>query len=628
MSDTPFAQNYTIDHLTLADVKQEKRIHIPKFQRGVVWTKNHRKEFIETVKMGDPFGVILVSQDPDDKHYDLIDGLQRLSTLRAYMDNPLEFIDENDKFIDSNKLLTIFKKKYELKKLPVPSDSKLEKEIIIFKKKFIKELKNSKQINKASDVWPKACEFLDFEKDNFTAYSLFEDFYDSFTKSLALDDGIKIYAIVYRGSKEKLPSVFETLNTSSVSLTKYEVFSSQWPATQIVVNDEELVKKVYSKYEALKKSSSFDVDVTEDIIRENGMTLFEYCFGFSELLSDESKPYACLFSKSKRSTDPTGFELLALVCGLMVNKADDLYKNEYLGGSSGVFLKKLEEALIDSVNIVADSVRDWITDLKGTVIKIASTYQVYYAVISVFKHKYTINLSSKSIEENEDKAWLKDFKHNAYKWFFYHQITGFWNANRQVTDLKNIIDGKTHLDVDYSKNISSDFWTTALDDYLKNKRDALITRSIPNELKLFLNYYYRFLIDEDENRKKFFKIKFEDDDAKKEHEILFDIEHIVPCEKFKAFERKIPMSVLGNLCYLAVKDNRSKRNYTIYEYIKDRPAFTSEEAFLKTIDYPSRDRLNFIDCPFDQFKEPYEKLVAEREEKMIKKFILFITGSN
>ncbi len=625
MSDTAFAQNYFVDHLTLADLKQDGRIRIPQFQRGVVWTKNHRKEFIETVKMGDPFGVILVYQDPIDKHYDLIDGLQRLSSLRAYMDNPLDFIDENDKFINEDKILNVFKKKYEKKGMPVPADSKLEKEKANFLKKFLKEIKKAQQIQKASVVWPKACELLGLESTEFEIFTLFEEFYDDFINSLALDEGIKIYAIVYQGNKDKLPSVFETLNTSSVSLTKYEVFSSQWPTTQIVINDDELIKKVYSKYEALKKSSSFDVDVTEENIRESGMTLFEYCFGFSELLSDESKPYSFLFSKSKKSTDPTGFELLALACGLAINKADDLYKSEYLGNSTGTFLKQLEESLIDCVTIVADSVKNWVTDLKGTVIKISSTYQVYYSVMSVFKHKYIINLSSKYIQENEDKTWIKEFKQNAFKWYFYHQITGFWNANRQVTDLKNIIDGKTHTDVDYSKNISSDYWDKALSEYLDNKRDSLITRTIPNEIKMFLNYYYRFLIEEDANRKKYFEAKFDTGDTDPDHEIKFDIEHIVPFDKFANFGGQIPMSVLGNLCYLAVKDNRSKRDNTIYEYAKDRPALTYDTEFLKTIDYPSRDELNFINCPLAQFKEPYEKLVNKREKTMINKFISFIT---
>lgn len=51
--------------------------------------------------------------------------------------------------------------------------------------------------------------------------------------------------------------------------------------------------------------------------------------------------------------------------------------------------------------------------------------------------------------------------------------------------------------------------------------------------------------------------------------LLFDINHIVPVEKFKKISSNPPMSALGNLCYLPVKDNRTKRDKTIYEYAGD-----------------------------------------------------------
>ena len=82
-------QNYIVDKLTLADLTKSGKIVIPSFQRGIVWNKEHRKDFIETVKSGDPFGVVLVSQAKPGDPYILIDGLQRLSTLKAYMINLL-----------------------------------------------------------------------------------------------------------------------------------------------------------------------------------------------------------------------------------------------------------------------------------------------------------------------------------------------------------------------------------------------------------------------------------------------------------------------------------------------------------------------------------------------------------
>ena len=67
-----------------------------------------------------------------------------------------------------------------------------------------------------------------------------------------------------------------------------------------------------------------------------------------------------MFSKTKKSTDPTGFDVLALVCGLAVNRADLLCKDEYLGGiSTSTFLLNLKNAIIDCVNIVSRNINNY-----------------------------------------------------------------------------------------------------------------------------------------------------------------------------------------------------------------------------------------------------------------------------
>lgn len=609
-------QKYVLDKLTLSDVRKQGKLKVPSFQRGIVWSKQHRKEFIETVKNGDPFGVVLVSQEHKSDPYYLIDGLQRLSTLKAYMENPLEFVDENDKFIDKDSLRSILTEKYKFKGVSLPLESKLCKEEKTFLKKMIAYMKSFKVMPKANVVWKEACNALGIQENAIHVLYAFSEFYDKFVENLELPDTV-IHAIVYQGPKERLPAVFETLNTTSVSLTKYEVFSSQWSDTKIVVNDDALVKKVWSKYEDLKKSSAFDVEVDEESIRTNGMTLFEYCFGVSELLGEPSKSYSYLFGKGKKSTDPTGFELLALACGLPVNKADDLWKDDWLGGASGAFLVNLKDALLDAVSFVGDVMHDWVFDLKDTPIKNSSGYQIYYMIMTVFKHMYALNAKNKELKKVIDKTWLNNFKKNAHKWYFYQQISGFWNQHRQVSDLKALIDEDDNER--FSKNISKDTWDEALDGFLKRLRESATGRSIDSESKLFLNYLYRLLILEDANRAKYLK-KTTADGTK----VLFDIEHIVPYAKFNCFDDDLPCSALGNLCYLPVKDNRAKGEATIYEYAADRPSLTFKQEFLDIIDYPSKNDLSFIDCPFAQFKPAYEKFFQAREKRLVARFVKLI----
>lgn len=610
-------QNYIVDKLTLSDLKENGKVIIPNFQRGVVWTKQHRKEFIETVKSGDPFGVVLVSQEKPGAPYYLIDGLQRLSTLKAYMANPLEFVDENDRFIDKDKLGAFFAKKYESLGLQVPASTKLEKEKKKFLRKLINLMKEEPELPSETDLWEEISNHIGISKDKFDVFSRFSDFYKGFVENLKLPD-IIIHAIVYQGPKERLPYVFETLNTSSVSLTKYEVFSSQWPSIKYIIADEELVKCVWLKYDNLKSSSAFEVDSDIDSIRNDGMTLFEYCFGFSELVCAPNKEYEFLFNKGKKSTNPTGFELLALVCGLPVNKADVLWKEEYLGSSSAGFLVELKNALIVSISTVAKALKNWVLDLNQSYIKGVGTYQIYYMIVSVFNHIYSLDLQNHSIsrKDNADAA-VKLFNTHAYKWYLYHIISGFWNQNRQVSDLRNLLDRDINGEESmYYYDISKETWEKALSAFEYETEN----RTIPNELRLLLNYYYRMLIEEDANRQRYFQYKTPEGD-----QIQFDIEHIVPYSKFGK-KTDLPRTTLGNLCYLPVKDNRSKRDHTIYEYALDRPALTYNDDFLEMIDYPSREELSFIDCSYDQFKDPYNTMIKKRQDKIIEKFVgLMIT---
>ena len=81
--------------------KQEvRKIVVPKYQRGIVWRDSQKKELIDSIKKGIPFGSILLYQDENANNYRLIDGLQRCTTIYEFISNPANFYDEDD--IDDN----------------------------------------------------------------------------------------------------------------------------------------------------------------------------------------------------------------------------------------------------------------------------------------------------------------------------------------------------------------------------------------------------------------------------------------------------------------------------------------------------------------------------------------------
>ena len=604
------SQNYIIDNLKLSDLKEGGKIIIPSFQRGLVWSKEHRKEFISTIRTGDPFGVILVYKDND--KYILVDGLQRLSTLKAYMDRPLDFIDEKDQFIDEQKLDDLIKTKFRKEGFPIPSDEVLSKNKRIIKKRMLEIIKSKDTLPSGQVLWRELVHQIGYDIHDYDITEKFLDFYDSFKENLKLPD-ILIHAIVYTGPKEQLPTVFNNLNTGSVTLTKYEIFASIWSQNKIKFTDDDIIEKVYSKYDKLKKSSSFEVDTDENMLREDGLTLFEYCYAFSEILNDDDQKYSFLFSGEKKSTDPTGFDLLALACGLDINKSQKLCEKQYLGGCDHVFLQSLKNSLVECTRFVAEALRDWIYDIKGVRIKNDSLYQIYHMIISVFKNLYKLDLTHKTIVQInsvEVNAWKNKFNKYAYKHYLNDVLSLFWSKNRQVSDLTRLLtDGSINR---YTNNISKEKIRISWLEFEEDNKGKTSSRNIDNSAKLVLNYYYKLLIKDDANRQQYFR---------RENGYL-DIEHIVPVNKFnKEVATKVSISAIGNLCYLPVKDNRSKRDKTIYQYAEDRPSLTYNDEFLKIIDYPSRTELDFIDFSDDEFINNYNKFIKERSNRIQNKLV-------
>lgn len=76
------------------DIRQERLILQPEFQRNLVWNEKHKESFIDTILKGYPFPEIYIAQSGVDldklqTQQVVVDGQQRLSTIMAYISNKL-----------------------------------------------------------------------------------------------------------------------------------------------------------------------------------------------------------------------------------------------------------------------------------------------------------------------------------------------------------------------------------------------------------------------------------------------------------------------------------------------------------------------------------------------------------
>lgn len=99
------------DKKTISDligkINRSELVLQPEFQRGFVWTPEHMENFIKTILDGFPFPEIYISQKGIDletlsTQNVVVDGQQRLTTIKKYIEGGHNFEKNIPKFSDLN----------------------------------------------------------------------------------------------------------------------------------------------------------------------------------------------------------------------------------------------------------------------------------------------------------------------------------------------------------------------------------------------------------------------------------------------------------------------------------------------------------------------------------------------
>ena len=80
-------QDFTVD--SLAQEFRAHRIYLPTFQNDWVWDNKQCTNFIESVILGLPLPVMFFAATDDYDRFEIIDGIQRIRTLDAFLANHL-----------------------------------------------------------------------------------------------------------------------------------------------------------------------------------------------------------------------------------------------------------------------------------------------------------------------------------------------------------------------------------------------------------------------------------------------------------------------------------------------------------------------------------------------------------
>ena len=206
--------------IEIAKEIKEGIIKVPQYQRGQVWKESQKEKLMDSIKSGYPFGSILLYKKTDND-YQLIDGLQRVSTIYEYIYYPGKYFKQYK--ISSQILEGI----YDV--LNVTGNKELIKQNL---NKYIHDwvIKSSKTLEDVKNLSDIECaEYL--TKEHFSCNSdtileiakILKKEFNIFRSECEELIDIEIPAIVYEGDPDNLPEVFNRINSRGTPLSKYQI---------------------------------------------------------------------------------------------------------------------------------------------------------------------------------------------------------------------------------------------------------------------------------------------------------------------------------------------------------------------------------------------------------------------
>lgn len=592
-------RKYTVKEIRYDELK--RNVSIPQFQRSLVWSNEQKKEFIRAVKEGNPFGSILVHQTMG--KYEIIDGLQRFTTLKKYEENPSLYMDiSTETYPKITEIANIIKHD-----LPNIQTEILEKRVIDCIKETLREVSISdwaltRKIRKRI-VSPYGDAIITQTNDEI----------DDKIQSMVLTwqneidfRSLEIPTIIYTGDACDLPDIFEKLNTGGTKLSRYEVFASTWNSIKLKVDNNELLDYIEESYKKKCERTNLSISNYEEglIKQSKEISLYELCFAFGKIIKDKCKILFATYSDTEEDqVDSIGFTALSTALDIPLKKLSNLNKkiNEETNISN---LMKLLDAIVWSFQQVEEVLKNYISTVDEKVFTKFIEAQILSISFTHFKLYNKVNDDLSISQVNTSRKLKEDFKRYMPYSYLYDIISEYWagSGDRKLAEeMAKPIEENRHMCL-----ILKTKWESLLTEWM----GAQIIKKPKNvciENKLFLNFICKTKLDWHNNL------------------IKYDIEHIIPKKRISDKKLDVAVSAIGNLCLLPAIDNRAKKDETVYEYL-DRKAEISNvnEEKIKNLYYPTRDELSFVRTGSGFNTDTYNRYLSDRNNYLIREFLKLV----
>ena len=504
------------------------RIELPKFQRGFVWSRSKKNEFVETLHNGFPFGALLVYPESEEtgSRLLLLDGQQRLSTIRKYKEDPLYFWKPNNPedydsyFGKINSLLS-----------NCPDGAKA-----ISKSDF------DDLVSEKRDLADWADEVA--SNDGQTRKQLRDTIKELRSKIhdyVNLDD-LSILAIKFTGKKRHLAAVFANLNKGGMPLSKYEIYNAAWVNTKINLwplgaskQQDEILELVKDYYTEMANNTEFDLnDFSEDELTTNrSITLSEFGTALGAYVQ---KNLSSLVSDTPNSINEIGFGILGIATDTDNRQLDNLNeKLDYVCDNLQGILERTEQICINLQGIF-DKLLKRIKNTKSNPYE--TGLSTTFKTLSYFAALWNLDPNSE-----EYRTSLSNIR----SYYVYDSWTKVWSSHGDQRLLEYY--PKYHKR-DYMTPIDRSAFLDAQAQWLSDATPGInFSRETKALVTIHANLSYL--------------------SSTIPHGEAFELEHIIAKKRINevdlATNRKIYGSSLGNCMYLPRQLNNKKKEKTLYE---------------------------------------------------------------
>jgi len=545
------------EYLSVAYRDLVDRIKIPKFQRRLVWSEKKKRDLIETLHKGYPFGALLVAPNinNDKETLQLLDGQQRLSTINSYENNKVSYWKKLNEDVFNN-----LKEKINLD-LADEGQSQLDDSEIE------KLLQDTFDLADWTDRYEKMAKdkrrrLRDYIKNARKQIQTYIDL-----------DKLQIPVMRFLGDHADLPEVFENLNKGGTPLNKYEVLSASWAnATLTMPADDrrgtQILDLVKGYYQDMKADGEFEIDdfSEDEISSTRKINLAEFGRAFGTYVTGMIP--ALVGRQSYQVSNEIGFGLLGIIVGIDNRRLVDL--NDHLAMIQKNIFSILEKAEKISNNL-------------------NSTFSVLFSQNISFKSNpknpksaYSTGLSTTfkvlsyfgALWEQDDLGTQISLKFIP-QYYVYDFLTGAWTAHGDQRLLDYYPSKKIK---NYENQLTKEQFESAFKNWLSENTG--VRKTFSKEVKALITLHSNLTYLKG-------SVPYGED---------FEFEHILPKARVLAYDtslKNIHLSALGNGMFLPKTLNNNKKDKTLYEVDHDYSMLISKSS------YPIREEMS---CMLENLK--------------------------